>query len=1026
LSQTSLGDLLKKTGLLKSPESESADQIASEFRGVRLKLGQALARSGQTPKWIALIQEGAIRQVLKEDGHYLTIRKYVKGEVVGVDEVLRGCKLYELHAAEDSILHLVSSNQWLGWIDEGIIKQKAMNEISEAEILEVLMNNPKWQPHRAADLLEIAKRWVSSKSVSIVNIKFENDSKSMQDLLNHSTNSSADGTREESDLLLISSSNILDHKIGEEIDFALHLQPRGLLPGRLIQIKQAVWDEALGELRPTNTPITQDLGISKEASNAMMLNLESNHLSLASAEALTSSALRDWYGDELETKKIPEELARDPNNNADVAIAILRMVSRYFEIPYKRDSIEQSIKRRTEEQPDTNISIFSFATLLDLLEVNCEFLSLHCEDLERLQLPALILDIDQKPILIWAANQKCMIISDIQSGKKVIGIEWLKQQLGASEFEALILRRGTEAKVSRFGLQWFIPTLNQYKGTLILVGIASFFVQLLALLNPLLIQQIIDAVISQGNISSLNVYGTVLIFMALTEGVLGSLRTFLLSDTTNRVDLALGATVIDHLMRLPLGYFSKRPVGEVSTRVNELEKIREFLTGTGLSTVLDVSFSFIYIAVMLIYSVPLTLWTLSVIPLFLALAFVFAPLIRRQIEKRAEAYAKVQSHLVEALSGIETVKTQNLEFQSKWRWRRLYNKQIDYGFKNVLTITSASSLSKFLDQLSGLIVIWVGAMMVLKSELTVGQLIAFRIIAGYVTGPILRLATLWQNFQETAISLERLGDVVNSPAEAEIHGQNLVPLPPIEGLVKFEGISFRFNSDGPLQLANVNLEISAGNFVGIVGGSGSGKSTLVKLITALYRPELGKILIDGYDINKVDLYSLRSQIGIVPQDSLLFDGTIRENLSLARPDATLDECVEAAKIACAHEFIEQLPNAYTSSVGERGSGLSGGQRQRLAIARMLITHPRLIILDEATSALDVDTERRVLRNLRKISGNRTLIFITHRISTLKEADQIVVMHNGLVDEVGNHSSLINLNGRYAALINQQYAEGLVE
>ena len=308
--------------------------------------------------------------------------------------------------------------------------------------------------------------------------------------------------------------------------------------------------------------------------------------------------------------------------------------------------------------------------------------------------------------------------------------------------------------------------------------------------------------------------------------------------------------------------------------------------------------------------------------------------------------------------------------------------------RNTVTSTAAGSANHFLGQLSGLIIIWYGAMLVLQGKLTLGQLIAFRILSGYVTSPLLRLASLWQNFQETALSLERLSDIVDHPEEIEISGQNLPPIPPIKGSILYEGVNFRFAKSGPMQILNVNCEIEAGSFIGIVGSSGSGKSTLLKLLTRLFNPENGVIKIDSYDISKIDLYSLRSQIGVVPQDSLLFEGSVQENISLTRPDATFEEIVDAAKVACANEFIENLSGGYSSSVGERGGSLSGGQRQRLAIARMILKQPRLLILDEATSALDVDTEKRLTRNLAESFKDRTVLFITHRLGSLKNADKI--------------------------------------
>ena len=349
----------------------------------------------------------------------------------------------------------------------------------------------------------------------------------------------------------------------------------------------------------------------------------------------------------------------------------------------------------------------------------------------------------------------------------------------------------------------------------------------------------------------------------------------------------------------------------------------------------------------------------------------------------------------------------------------MYGGQIQSGFRNVVTSTAAGSTSQFLEQLSGLVVLWVGASLVLRGELTLGQLIAFRILAGNVTSPLLRMANLWQNFQETSLSLERLADIVDHPQELEITGEQKPPIPPLVGEVTYSGVSFRFAESGPKQLENISFSIPAGSFVGVVGSSGSGKSTMLKLLTRLYEPEEGIIRVDGNDISKVDLYSLRAQIGVVPQDSLLFDGSVLSNIALTRPDASFEEVVLASQVACAHEFIESMPSGYNSSVGERGAGMSGGQRQRMAIARMILRRPRLLVLDEATSALDVDTERRLTANLMELYKDSSVFFITHRLASLKAADLILVMDKGALVEQGNHEELMALEGRYATLYHQQ-------
>jgi len=517
------------------------------------------------------------------------------------------------------------------------------------------------------------------------------------------------------------------------------------------------------------------------------------------------------------------------------------------------------------------------------------------------------------------------------------------------------------------------------------------------------------------------VLGIALVVVTVLEGLIGALRTFLFTETTNRLDLRLGAEVIDHLLRLPLSYFDRRPVGELGTRVAELEKIREFLTGQALTTLLDTAFSVIYIVVMVFYSWLLTLIALCVLPIQVGLTVLGAPLFRRQYRDAAQENARTQSHLVEVLTGIQTVKAQNVEMISRWKWQDLYNRYISRSFEKTITGTALVETSQVLQKLSQLLVLWVGATLVLKGEMTLGQLIAFRIISGYVTQPLLRLSSIWQNIQELKVSFERLADVVDTPEESDEADKQKIPLPPIDGQVVFQDVSFAFTAGAPPVLSHVDLRIEPGTFVGVVGQSGSGKSTLMKLLTRLYAPSSGRILIDHYDIDKVELYSLRRQIGIVPQEPLLFTGTIAENIALTDPDASSDAIVTAARMACAHDFIMDLPGGYSAQVGERGAGLSGGQRQRLALARTLLSNPKLLVLDEATSALDYDTERRVCDNLLQGLHHCTVFFITHRLSTIRRADLIVMLHEGAIAEVGTHDALMEQRGRYYALYRQQEA-----
>ena len=442
-------------------------------------------------------------------------------------------------------------------------------------------------------------------------------------------------------------------------------------------------------------------------------------------------------------------------------------------------------------------------------------------------------------------------------------IEEAKVELGDSV--EVVLKRLADTPKKQFGWGWFSPVLKKFRWPLVQVLLASLFIQLFQLANPLLLQQIIDKVINQSNLSALQVLGAALVAAALFQGLLTAVRTWLLIDTTDRMDLVHGSQVIDKLLRLPLRFLEKIPGGELSQRLSELGNLRGFLTGTAITSLLDLLFATIYIMIMLMYSPILTAVALGTVPIYVALILFISPVYRNLIRKQAQYSARTQSHLIETLGGIQTVKAQHFELNSRWRWQERYSGQITEGFKSVVLGSTASEVGNFLNQLSSLLIIWVGVYQVVNAELSLGQLIAFRIIAGYVTGPILRLSSLWQGFQQVGISMERLADIVDQVPEAGTKDADQIALPPIEGKVKFDSLTFRFGKQGPYQLSDISLEIESGSFVGIVGQSGSGKSTLMKLVPRLYEPEKGRILIDDYDIAKVSLSSVRQQIGIVPR-----------------------------------------------------------------------------------------------------------------------------------------------------------------
>ena len=804
--------------------------------------------------------------------------------------------------------------------------------------------------------------------------------------------------------LILGSANVADQPIGTTLNPESPLpQPRPPLPLRLLALAPGALDVAparaakvLGAATPTleGSPGAADPAAVAPARGAHPLPTS---LDLGQHDPTRGLQL-------VRARGVVEE-----------TLACFQMLGKLMDLPYRRDAIDKVLqeKLRRGQKPDLQFC-GQIAAMLGLLVSGARVQS---GSATRLITPCLVAWKDSFA-LVTRSNGRGLRLASPADGWVDLSPAEIQERF-PDGLELLLLERSTATPERRFGPGWFWPALRRYRGMLLQVLLASFVVQLFSLANPLLIQVIIDKVIAQRSMDTLQILGLALVVVTLMEGVIGSLRTFLFADTTNRIDLRLGSEVIDHLLRLPLGYFDRRPVGELGTRIAELEKIRNFLTGQALITVLDALFSVIYIAVMLVYSVTLTAVALAVLPIQIAITVLGAPLFRRQYRQAAEENARTQSHLVEVITGIQTVKAQNVEMVSRWRWQDFYSRYIARTFEKTITGTFLNETSQVLQKLSQLLVLWVGASMVLKGDLTLGQLIAFRIISGYVTQPILRLSSIWQSVQELRVSFERLADVVDTPEESSEADKANIPLPPIEGDVVFENVSFTFAPGTPPVLSNIDLHVPAGTFIGIVGQSGSGKSTLMKLLPRLYSPDSGRILIDRYDIDKVELYSLRRQVGIVPQDPLLFSGTISDNISLTNPDASSDAIVQAAKIAAAHDFIMTLPSGYSTPVGERGASLSGGQRQRIAIARSLLSKPRLLVMDEATSALDYDTERQVCDNLQQAMQGCTVFVITHRLNTIKRADRIVFMHQGSIVESGTHDELMALRGRYYALFRQQ-------
>ncbi len=580
----------------------------------------------------------------------------------------------------------------------------------------------------------------------------------------------------------------------------------------------------------------------------------------------------------------------------------------------------------------------------------------------------------------------------------------------------LVTRRlgGAGVDPNTFGFRWFWPSILRYRRPLAHVLVASLFVQLFALATPIFFQLVVDKVLVHKGLSTLIVLVVGMVTLGLFETVLQFLRTYTLSHTTNRIDVELGRRLFHHLFRLPLAYFETRAAGQTAARVRELETIRSFLTGQGLTALIDLVFTLVFIGVMLIYSVELTLVVLISIPVYVLIAATLRPLLREQISERFNRGARSQQFLIESIVGAPTLKAASVEPMMQAQWEERLASYVSKSFDAGVTGALGQNMIQYVSKITTALILFIGAQAVIAGSMTVGELIAFNMIASQVVQPILRLSQLWQDFQQVQVSVARLGDILNAPPEPV--PQNLLTLPPPRGAIELRNVTMRYRPDAPDVLRNVTLSIAAGEVIGVVGPSGSGKSTLTKLVQRLYGPQMGQVMLDGVDVAQLDPGWLRRQIGVVLQENILFNRSIHENIALADPAMARILVMQAARLAGADEFIAQLPQGYDTMIEERGANLSGGQRQRIAIARALVTNPRILILDEATSALDYESERIIQDNMRAIVRGRTVIIIAHRLAAVRPCTRIVGMSQGEIVEVGSHEELLRReDGLYAHL-----------
>jgi ATP-binding cassette, subfamily B, bacterial HlyB/CyaB len=648
----------------------------------------------------------------------------------------------------------------------------------------------------------------------------------------------------------------------------------------------------------------------------------------------------------------------------------------------------EALRHQLGKAPSESINIEDLLFAAKHLGLKAKRSTSSAERLNLVPLPALALMRDGRCVVLAQCDGQRVLIQDASASGSRPTIEPLDVFAAQWTGELMLVtsRASLAGELAKFDFSWFVPALVKHRKLFGEVLLISLFLQLFALVSPLFFQAVMDRVLVHRGMSTLDVLVIGLLVVVVFESVLNALRTYVFSHTTSRIDVELGAKLFRHLLALPLAYFQARRTGDSVARVRELENIRSFLTGNALTLVLDLVFSVVFLGVMLLYSVPLTLIVLLSLPLYVGLSLLVVPVLRKRLDEKFARGAENQALLVEAISA---------------------------SFRTGTLASFAHEGVGLIGKLIGAATLWYGAHLVMDGALTVGMFVAFNMFAQRVAQPIMRMAQMWTDFQQTGISMQRLGDILNT--RTEVPPSAAVQLPTVKGRVSFDQVAFRYRPEAKPALNGVSLDIAAGQVIGIVGRSGSGKSTLTKLVQRLYVPEQGRVLVDGIDISLIDAAQLRRQIGVVLQDNWLFNRSVRENIAIADPAAPIEAVMHAAQLAGAHEFVSELPEGYDTLVGEQGAGLSGGQRQRIAIARALFTNPRILIFDEATSALDYESEAVIQKNMQAICQGRTVIIIAHRLSAVRHANRIVVMDQGRIVEAGPHEALVNAKGTYAKL-----------
>lgn len=807
------------------------------------------------------------------------------------------------------------------------------------------------------------------------------------------------------------------------------------LMGKYPQIREHLWNKATSRndlfISGKNSAIASDQIIDNHERPAVVVSQQNNNFqqqaSITASSPSPKKISKAYFPHPTQRvgHLLQKVIRRYPffaqQSASDCGAACLVMISRYWG---KRFSVNRL--REIANVDRNGASLRGLSTAAESIGFNTRPVKASLDQLAKQKLPAIVHWEGKHYIVVYEITRKHVIVVDPAIGQRTLTHQEFKQDWTGY---ALLLEPTAlfqDAKETTTPFWQFFELLKPHSLVMLEVFIASIFIQIFGLITPLFTQLILDRVVVQRSQLTLTAVGFGLLIFSLFRVAMTGLRQYLLDHTANKLDLALIVGFIRHTLRLPLSFFESRYVGDIISRVQENRKIQSFLAGESLSILLDLVTVFIYVGLMLWYSWQMALLALLIIPPFALLALIATPFLQKISREIFNAVAKESSYLIESLTGVRTVKSTAVEQTVRWHWEDLLNKEVKTNFSGQVIGNGLQIFSNTIQALVSTGMLWYGANLVIQNQLTIGQLVAFNMLLGNIIAPFQRLTVLWNQVQEVIIAIERINDVLDAEPEEDLQNQIRQNLPPIQGHIRLENVTFRYRSDSDLNiLENLSFEIKPGQMVALVGRSGSGKTTISKLILGLYPPTDGKILIDGHDITSISLRSLRQQVGVVDQDTFLFGGTIRENISLGHPGASLAEVDQAAKLAGAEEFIKKLPMGYETQIGEGGGMLSGGQRQRIAIARALLGNPKLLILDEATSHLDTESERIIQRNLNSILKGRTTLVIAHRLSTVRNADLILVMDKGVLIESGNHEELMARRGHYFYL-NQQQLDGAIQ